>query len=513
MFGIRICILFLAILSSINIYSQVTAAEYFFDEDPGPGKGKAISVGTSNDSVHFVTTIPTTSLQAGFHTLSIRAKTGKKWGIFETRSFYISQTGSGKLSDITAAEYFFDNDPGPANGKPISVGGANDSVHFTATIPTTSLQAGFHTLSIRTKTTTKNWGIFETRSFYISQTGSGGSSNITAAEYFFDNDPGPGNGKPVSVGAKGDSVHFIATIPTTSLQAGFHTLSIRTKTATKNWGIFETRSFYISQTGSGGLSSINAAEYFFDNDPGPGNGKPVSVGTANDSVHFIATIPTKSLQAGFHTLSIRTRTATKKWGIFETRSFYISQPGSGSLSDVIAAEYFFDDDPGAGNGKKIPVGKTGDSVHFIASVPTDLLAGKNHFICIRVKNKDGSWSIFETSNFAFAIADKDRDGLIDYEEGMYGTNYKIFDTNGDELADGVNVFTGLKPLSKDADGDKISNAQEIKNGTSPILKDTDGDGVPDNLDAFPLNPFRTVLPPKKPSDHQAPVITLLEPPL
>ena len=83
--------------------------------------------------------------------------------------------------------------------------------------------------------------------------------------------------------------------------------------------------------------------------------------------------------------------------------------------------------------------------------------------------------------------------------------------NADGLGDGINILIGLNPKLIDTDGDSISNAQEILNGTSPILADTDGDGVPDNLDAFPLDRFKSQLPAPNPSDHILPIITLLLP--
>ncbi len=132
-------------------------------------------------------------------------------------------------------------------------------------------------------------------------------------------------------------------------------------------------------------------------------------------------------------------------------------------------------------------------------------------LTIRVKNNTGRWSILESRSFSFIYADKDRDGLADYEEPFYGTNWLVFDTNSDYLADGVNVFTGLAALSNDTDGDGLSNIVEIAQGTSPILKDTDSDGVNDKDDPFPLNPLRWKIAPKNAADHTAPVITLYEP--
>ncbi len=111
-----------------------------------------------------------------------------------------------------------------------------------------------------------------------------------------------------------------------------------------------------------------------------------------------------------------------------------------------------------------------------------------------------------------AFDDADRDGLFDpTEAGLYGTSNTVFDSNNDGLADGINVFTGFLVLSPDTDGDGISNLQEMLNGTNPLLSDTDFDGVPDNLDAYPLDRYRSKLPPANAGDHTAPVITLTEP--
>lgn len=184
-----------------------------------------------------------------------------------------------------------------------------------------------------------------------------------------------------------------------------------------------------------------------------------------------------------------------------------------TISKITAAEYFFDKDPGVGKGIPITIGKADTVINFSDSVIVPFLYGKDHALVVRVKNNSGRWSIYQIHNFSLAFGDKDRDGLIDYIEPDYGTDYKIFDTNNDGLADGVNVFTNSNALETDTDGDGISNKQELANGTISILRDTDSDGVPDKKDAFPLDQYRTKLPPKNLSDHTAPVITLNEPPL
>jgi hypothetical protein len=230
------------ISSSTADAANITAAEYFFDADPGAGNGTATSVGASGAIVNFTAVIPT-SLSPGFHFLSIRVKDANgKWGIYEARGFYIS-SATANTANITSAEYFFDADPGTGNGTTTSVGASGPTVNFTVAIPT-ALSAGFHFLAIRTKDADGKWGLFEKRGFYISTIATN-TTDIVAAEYFFDSDPGRGNGTSTSVGASGATVNFTAVIPT-SLSPGFHFLAIRTKNAEGKWGLFEKRGFYVS---------------------------------------------------------------------------------------------------------------------------------------------------------------------------------------------------------------------------------------------------------------------------
>ncbi len=379
--------------------ANITAAEYFFDTDPGTGNGTATSVGASGAIVNFTAVIPT-SLPAGFHFLSIRVKDASGlWGLFEKRGFYISSS-TADAANITAAEYFFDADPGVGNATATSVGTSGAVVNFTAVIPT-SLPAGFHFLSIRVKDASGLWGLFEKRGFYISSATTD-AANITAAEYFFDADPGVGNATATSVGTSGAVVNFTAVIPT-SLPAGFHFLSLRVKDAGGLWGLFEKRGFYISSA-TADAANITAAEYFFDADPGVGNGTATSVGTSGAVVNFTAVIPT-SLPAGFHFLAIRTKGADGIWGLFEKRGFYISSATT-DASNIAAAEYFFDTDPGVGNGTATPVGTSGAVVNFTAVIPTSLPAGF-HFLALRTKGADGVWGLFEKRGFYISTSTAD----------------------------------------------------------------------------------------------------------
>lgn len=294
---------------------------------------------------------------------------------------------------VVRAEYFFDTDPGAGNGTLISFTTTGGDVTFTTSISTTSLSQGFHQLAIRLKESGGLWSQFEARGFYITASTTD-VLNITAAEYFLDTDPGHGNGTPISVTA-GATTNFTVSIPTSSLGTGFHFLAIRTKDASGKWSVFEGRGFYITASTSD-VPDLVAAEYFFDADPGNGNGTPISITTGATST-FTVSLPATGLQPGFHFLAIRTKGANGKWGIFESRGFYVT----GSTTDapnITKAEYFFDTDPGNGNGTPISV-PTGATTNFTVNLPTASLSSGFHFLVIRTKGGDGKWGIFESRGF------------------------------------------------------------------------------------------------------------------
>ncbi len=438
---------------------NINGAEYFIDIDPGKGNAVPITV-TAGSNVPFVASIPTTSLASGFHNVGIRTKdVNDVWGLFETRSFYISSS-TANAANIAAAEYFLDADPGKGNGIPIGLT-AGGIVPFVATIPTSSLTAGFHNIAIRTKDANENWGLFENRSFYISSSTTN-AANISAAEYFIDADPGKGNGIPITVTA-GSVVPFVATIPTTSLAAGFHNIAIRTKDANENWGLFENRSFYISSSTSN-AANISAAEYFIDADPGKGNGVPITV-TAGSIVPFVATIPTTSLAAGFHNIAIRTKDANENWGLFENRSFYISSSTT-NAANIAAAEYFIDADPGKGNGVPITV-TAGSIVPFVATIATTSLGDGFHTVAIRTKDANEHWGLFETRSFYISTQTTNAGIIVsgeyffDADPGVGNATAFTFTTPGNTVIQTFNLATsptitpGVHKLAlrtKDANG-------------------------------------------------------------
>ena len=368
---------------------------------------------------------------------------------------FIGKLMFAQLPDIVAMEYYFDNDPGYANG--ISVPIVADTiieVNFNADM--SAVSNGFHILYVRTKDETGKWSTTFTSQvlkFSNPDTGTGELlPQITQMEYFFDTDPGFGNGTNVPVTSDSlTEVVFNADFST--LSKGFHILYVRTKDEAGKWSTaFTSQVFKFSNpdTGTGGLlPQITQMEYFFDTDPGFGNGTDITV-TADSLTEVVFNADFSTLSRGFHTFFVRTKDETGKWSVAFTDEMYkFSNPEEGVLYPLPAItqiEYFFDVDPGFGNGSEIFI--TPDSAileNFIADI--NAIGAGPHLMFIRVKDENKKWS-------QAAVAPFCKKGLTVYLEGPYDIGSKMMSTQLNS--------NNLLPLEQPFDSD--TTAQWYYNG-------------------------------------------------
>ena len=289
-------------------------------------------------------------------------------------ALFFASLSAASAQEIRRAEYFFDTDPGPGNGTPLSVAFPAYNVFLENNVTTSGLIAGNHILYIRTCTSDGIWSLSEGRAFTI-------VPSIIAAEYFVDTDPGVGNGTSISPGSVSDSLNWNFSFPTAGIAPGSHLLYVRTRSSAGVWSLSEGRAFTV-------VPSIIAAEYFVDTDPGVGNGTSISTGSVSDSLSWNFSFPTAGIAPGSHLLYVRTRSSAGVWSISEGRAFTI-------VPSIIAAEYFVDTDPGVGAGNTLTIATPADSVNTTFTIPTTGLPAGTHRLYIRTKNSEGVWSLSE----------------------------------------------------------------------------------------------------------------------
>lgn len=232
------------------------------------------------------------------------------------------------------------------------------------------ISEGAHIVSFRAKDNLGNWSTTVTRALYVSNE----SFTFDGLEYFIDSDPGKGKATWVAA-SEGASVMF--DVATANLASGPHTLTARLRSGSE-WAATMTKPFTVIPGGT-------VLEYFYDNDPGVGNGTTLEA-EYGESVVFLST---EGLSAGAHILSMRAKDSQGGWSTTVTVPLYVFTPDI----DITAAEYFVDTDPGQGKANQLTVDPTG---RIAFTVPTANLAVGIHTMTLRGKDASGTWyPVFE----------------------------------------------------------------------------------------------------------------------
>lgn len=209
----------------------VTAAEYFFDSDPGFGQATVIN-NVRGDELEIA--IPTSNLSMGAHTLCIRTLASNGiWSTTMSKPIFVMNTGS----EVARVEYFFDNDPGYGKGSVLATSGSPD---VTIEISTADIAPGAHMLYLRSQDTNGNWSSVMAHPIYVFTV-----LPVAALEFFID-DNDPGEGKAISVPvATATAATAIFDIDSSDLTPGEHTLNIRAMGIDSVWTAVSTRRFMV----------------------------------------------------------------------------------------------------------------------------------------------------------------------------------------------------------------------------------------------------------------------------
>ncbi len=226
---------------------------------------------------------------------------------------------------IIEAEYFIDTDPGQGNGTAVLAvdGNLDNAIESLFRNGINAGSVGLHTFNIRVKDDMNNWGpVFKTV-FYTSAPLVVRNAHVTQAEFFWDTDPGQGNGNALLAfdGNFNDAIETISANATSLPLTGLHILNIRVKDNMNNWGpVFKT---IVNVTNNLALRDIKITqgEFFFDTDPGQGQGITMLAfdGNFNDAIESINQSWSYLPDTGMHVLNVRVKDAANNWGpVFQT---------------------------------------------------------------------------------------------------------------------------------------------------------------------------------------------------
>jgi hypothetical protein len=331
----RLIVMFCFWMTWLPLFGQeIIQAEYFIDEDPGYGNATPIAVAVGTD-VEMNFTIPPGDIGFGIHTLCVRVKDSNgKWSQTFKRIFIVQQLSSDPDFPVSKMEYFIDEDPGYGNATPIAVAVGTD-VEMNFTIPPGDIGFGIRTLYARVKDSNGKWSQTFRRIFIVQQLSSDPDFPVSKMEYFFDEDPGFGQGMPIEI-QSGDDITVAVEIPLSSLPEGLHTLYVRARDDNGSWGLVFYRSF-LKFFASEDEPLVSRMEYFVNTDPGFGNGVAINMNTPKDIAMKYFLVDPQYLQPGNNTLYVRALDTRGRWGLVYHKTFEALQDESCEPPNYLAA--------------------------------------------------------------------------------------------------------------------------------------------------------------------------------
>lgn len=237
--------------------------------------------------------------------------------------------GNATAQNIVQAEYFIDTDLGFGNNNLVDLAAA-PSGSFSVPVNLSNTSPGYHLLFTRFKDSDGNWGFTSRRVIEVIPAE---PANLVNGEYFFDTDPGYAAANPLSISPQGNVVLQNFTAVTAALGQGYHKLYLRLKDSDGKWGLTSRRNMeQLNLT----EWEIKTGEYFFNTDPGFGNGLPLQFEAAQPGNSFTFNIPLENIPTGTHTLYLRVRdSSNQNWSITRWQSdSVVTSIKSGLWSDV-----------------------------------------------------------------------------------------------------------------------------------------------------------------------------------
>lgn len=290
---------------------------------------------------------------------------------------------------INKVEYFIDTDPGFGNGNNVSITAAANIIDLPVAVDISALSKGFHNVYLRSKDDAGKWSLTRQWMFVKDNL----AANVNKLEYFIDTDPGFGSGTDVSITAGSSVINVAIPINITALSKGFHTIYLRSKDDAGTWSL-TNRWMFVKDLAA---ADVNKAEYFVDTDPGFGNATDVPVTAGSNITNLSIPVDISSLTKGLHVIFLRTKNINGTWSLTNRWLFFKDI----ARDNFQGGEYFFDTDPGFGNGTAIPfgggLGTTISDFSFganISGLPNGL-----HYLFIRTKELNGKWSLTNVIQF------------------------------------------------------------------------------------------------------------------
>ena len=374
----------LLLQSALFAQPNINRVEWYLDADPGYGNATALAITPAASLPNLQINIDMLPLQQGVHIVGVRSRDVNGAWSHDNKWIFLkpySNTGATPQPNITRVEWYMDHDPGYGNATPVSITAAADLASLSIPVNLLPLQQGVHIVGVRSRDANGAWShdnkwIF-LKPYY--NTGAAPQPNITRVEWFLDNDPGYGNATPINLTAAPDIAGLAIPVDLAVLPQGVHIVGVRSRDANGAWSLDNKWIFLKPYNGIAATPqpAIVRMEYFIDNDPGYGNGTPVTITAATDIAQVIVDADISTVVNGAHKLGIRSKDANGAWSLDNEVAFTggtlvnLTYQWTGNTSNAwnLPSNWSQNIVPGAGVHVVIPANR-----HFNPTVPNAVIA-------------------------------------------------------------------------------------------------------------------------------------------
>ncbi len=227
---------------------SVSQAELYWDTDPGNGNGTPLIAldGNFDQAIETALNSGLNAPASGNHKLCVRVKdVAGVWGPKFTTIVRVDSALITRNISVSQAELFWDTDPGNGNGTAMIAfdGNFDNAIEVVLNSGLATPSAGMHKLSVRNKDASGTWGPKFTTTVKIDSLAIIRNITVTAAEFYFDTDPGFGAGIQLLAfdGNFDDAIESAYRYWNFLPDTGWHTLNVRAKDISGTWGpVFTT---------------------------------------------------------------------------------------------------------------------------------------------------------------------------------------------------------------------------------------------------------------------------------
>lgn len=378
---------------------RVQQGEYFWDNDPGQGSGTVLLAfdGDFNDALEQAIASDN-AITPGAHRLFVRVKGADNgWSAIFTKVVHVSTAITARDIRVQQGEFFFDSDPGEGNGTPLLAFDSDWNAALESGLASVaSPTVGEHLLYVRMRAADGPWSNEYKTVLHVSPNVQVRPVAVQVAEYFWGTDPGEGAGLPMlAFDGDFDSALEQADIASNGATLGDNVLGVRVRGADNNWSATYRSIVHVGPVLTLREVRIQIGEYFFDSDPGEGNGTVLTAfnGAWDEALEQgLADGPSPAI--GDHVIYVRIRGADGQWSNAFRTALHVGAPLTARPVAVQSGEYYWDTDPGAGNGLPLYAedGAFDEALESAIRTITNELTPGPHVLGVRVLGSDGSWS-------------------------------------------------------------------------------------------------------------------------